>query len=204
MRRKPADTARRIAGHVRQTRAEESLCFSQYGSIESMEERAAYLLVLAEREAIRWVLLNGRMAFPSKPRREVSALKPGDELVLLTTRGAYKNPTRDRTRIIGTATVLDKVAEIVPPVEISGRTFESGCQIKIETLAPYSTGPEVGPLVPRIHELSGHKAWGMLLRRPLVPVTGSEVALLKHALQDHLGDLHAALQTYSDKIKISS
>jgi hypothetical protein len=106
-----------------------------------MGKTAAYLLVLGEREAILWVLLNEQMAFPATPRREVSALQPGDELVLLTTRGAYHNPTRDRTRVIGTATVQSKVTQLNPQVEIAGRTFASGCQIKVETLAPYFDRP---------------------------------------------------------------
>lgn len=169
-----------------------------------MGNTAAYLLVLGEREAILWVLLNERMAFPSTPRREVSALQPGDELVLLTTRGAYHNPTRGRTRVIGTATVQSKVTQLNPPVEIAGRTFASGCQIKLETLAPYSTGAEIGPLAPQLHALRGQKNWGMLLRKPLVPIDDSDVILLKRELQGHLRALDESLLTYSSRIKMSS
>lgn len=167
-----------------------------------MEKTAAYLLVLAEREAILWVLQNEQMAFPATPRREVSALQPGDELVLLTTRGAYHNPTRDRTRVIGTATVQSKVAQLNPEVEIAGRTFASGCQIKLETLAPYSTGPEIGPLAPQIHALHGEKNWGWLLRKPLVLLDESDVVLLKRELQSHLRALNESLLTYCSRIKV--
>ena len=159
------------------------------------------MLVLGEREAIRWVLLNEQMAFPATPRPEVSALRVGDELVLLTTRSAYHNPTRDRTRIIGTATVLSKVAQANPPVEIAGRIFMSTCKIRVETLVPCLSGPEVGPLVPRIEALRGHTNWGMQLRRPLVPLTASDVTLLEGELQGHLGDYNRALESYSKRIK---
>lgn len=169
-----------------------------------MEKTAAYLLVLGEREAILWVLSNERMAFPATPRREVSALQPGDELVLLTTRNAYHNPTRDRTRVIGTATVQSKITQLNPQVEIASRTFASGCQIKLETLAPYSTGPEIGLLAPQIHALRGNKNWGMLLRKPLVPIDESDVILLKRELQSHLRPLDESLLTYSSRIKVSS
>jgi hypothetical protein len=168
-----------------------------------MGKTAAYLLVLGEREAILWVLLNEQMAFPATPRREVSALEPGDDLVLLTTRGAYHNPTRDRTRVIGTATVQSKVIQLNPQVEIAGRTFASGCQIKVETLAPYSTGPEIGPLAPQIHGLRGQKNWGMLLRKPLVPIDEEDVILLKRELRSHLRALDESLLTYSNRIKPS-
>lgn len=169
-----------------------------------MGNTATYLLVLGEREAILWVLLNEQMAFPPTPRREVSALQPGDELVLLTTRGAYHNPTRGRTRIIGTATVKSKVTQLNPQVKIAGRTFVSGCRIKLKTLAPYSTGPEIGPLAPQIHALRGQKNWGMLLRKPLVPIDDSDVALLKSELQSHLRALDVSLLSYSSRIKMSS
>lgn len=169
-----------------------------------MGKTTAYLVVLGEREAILWVLLNQQMAFPLTPRREVSALRPGDELVLLTTRAAYHNPVRDRTRVIGTATVESKVAQLDPQVEIAGRAFASGCLIKLETLAPYLTGPEIGPLVSQIHALRGQKNWGMLLRKPLVPIDDSDVVLLKRKLQSHLRSLDESLLTYSRGIKVTT
>lgn len=144
-----------------------------------MGKTATYLLVLGEREAILWVLMKEQMAFPATRRREVSALQPGDELVLLTTRTAYNNPRRDRTRVIGTATVQSKVTQLDPQVEIAGRTFVSGCEIKLQTLAPYLTGPEIGPLAPQIHALRGQKNWGMLLRKPLVSLDDSDVIFVK-------------------------
>lgn len=166
-----------------------------------MGKTASYLLVLAEREAILWVLENGLTAFPSTPRREVLALKPGDELVLLTTRGAYHNPTRDRTRVIGTATVKSNVAQLNPEVEFAGRTFPRGCQIRLESLAPYSTGPDIGMLANQIHAFHGEKNWGMLLRKPLVLLDESDLLLLKRELQSHLRDLNESVLTYRSRIK---
>ncbi|WJK33373.1 hypothetical protein [Solwaraspora sp. WMMA2065] len=46
---------------------------------------AAYLVVLGERAAIRWVLEQQRMAFPATPRAEVAALAAGDRLLLYAT-----------------------------------------------------------------------------------------------------------------------
>jgi hypothetical protein len=103
--------------------------------------------------------------------------------------------------VIGTATVQSKVIQLNPQVEIAGRTFVSGCQIKLETLAPCLAGPEVGPLAPQIHALRGQKNWGMLLRRPLVPIDDSDVILLKRELQSHLRALDESLLTYSSRIK---
>ena len=57
---------------------------------------ATYLLVIGDREALGWILAEQRMAFSSMSRPHVRALSPGDTLLLYTTRGCFKNPTRDR------------------------------------------------------------------------------------------------------------
>jgi hypothetical protein len=79
-----------------------------------------YLLILADREAISWVLREQRMAFPATPRAEVRALAAGDRLFLYATRGAWRNPTRDRGRIIGSAHVREAVRVLDEPVTIGG------------------------------------------------------------------------------------
>lgn len=71
-------------------------------------------------------------------------------------------------------------------------------------MAPYSTGPELGPLAPQIHALHGEKNWGWLLRKPLVPLDESDVILLKHELKNHLRTLDESLLTYSNGIKMPS
>ncbi len=83
----------------------------------------SYLLVIGDREALGWILTTGRMAFPSAGRAEVAALKPGDELFLYTTRGCFKNPTRDRGRIIATARVTSPVEHLDKPVHFADRDF---------------------------------------------------------------------------------
>ncbi|MFO7252224.1 MAG: hypothetical protein DIU60_015865, partial [Actinomycetes bacterium] len=87
----------------------------------------AYLLILGEREAVAWVLRESRMAFPPTQRREVDRLTVGDELFLLTTRGCWHNPTRDRTRVIGRAWVTGPVEPYGEPLTIAGREFTRGC-----------------------------------------------------------------------------
>jgi len=67
---------------------------------------ASFLLVIGDRDALGWILAEQRMAFPTAQRAEVRALRIEDELFLYTTRGAFKNPTRDRGRVIGAARVV--------------------------------------------------------------------------------------------------
>jgi len=141
-------------------------------------DHASYLLVLGERRAIAWVLSEQRMAFPRTPRPEVNRLAPGDELLIYTTRGAFKNPTRDRGRIVGRAVVTSPVTELDPPVEFGERSFPRGCDLRIDSLAPWGTGPELGPLAPRLAAFPKPEAWSAYLRRPLVPLTPDDARLL--------------------------
>ena len=162
---------------------------------------AAYLLVIGEREALAWILREGRMAFPSTPRREVNQLRVGDQLFLLTTRGCFHNPGRDATRIVGVATVVTPVMGLEPAVELVGRSFPSGCDIDLVSLAPYLTGVELVPLVPRLDAFEGASAWGMRLRKPLVPISHKDADLLTKQLRPLVTDLSSAVGSYLEKIR---
>lgn len=145
---------------------------------------SAYLLILSEREAVAWVLRESRMAFPPTNRSEVNRLKPGDELFILTTRGCWHNPTRDRTRVIGLATVASEVVPYDRPIGIGGREFTRGCEIRVHALAPYLTGVELVPLVPRLAAFPDKRpgAWSIRLRRPLLEIGEQDAALLREEL----------------------
>src|SRR5262245_1603920 len=85
----------------------------------------SYLLILGDRDAIAWVLREQRMAFPATPRAELASLAVDDRLLLYATRSAWGNPTRDRGRVIGRATVRSAVRALDEPLEIAGRSFHS-------------------------------------------------------------------------------
>jgi len=142
----------------------------------------AYLLILGEREAVAWVLRESRMAFPPTSRSEVNRLRAGDDLFVLTTRGCWHNPTRDRTKIIGTAEVTSHVIAYEKPVTIAGRDFTRGCDIRLRSLTPYLTGVELAPLVPRLDAFPDIKSWSIRLRRPLLELSASDAALLEREL----------------------
>ena len=64
-------------------------------------------------------------------------LAVGDELFVITTRDCWGQPNRDRTRIIGRATVVSPVEPLEAPVRTGSRESDRGCEIRIESLAPY-------------------------------------------------------------------
>jgi hypothetical protein len=56
----------------------------------------AYLLPIADREPLAWIVGEQKTAFAEHRTREAARLQEGDRLFLYTTRGCFRTPTRDR------------------------------------------------------------------------------------------------------------
>jgi hypothetical protein len=164
-----------------------------------------YLLILSEREAVAWVLRTSRMAFPATRRAEVERLKVGDRLLLLTTRGCWHNPTRDRTRVIGLAEVTSSVRFYDEPVTIAGRDFTRGCGLRLESVTPYRTGVELAPLVPELEVFPDTRpgAWAVRIRRPLVQLGPADVELLTRELGKIAGAPEDHVPEYVEKVRLA-
>lgn len=144
---------------------------------------STYLLVIGDREALAWIIGEQRMAFPENRARSVAALRPGDNLLLYTTRGCFRSPTIDRGRVIGHASVTSPVVPLDEVVKFGDRTFPVGCTLSIDSLAPFRAGVDMVGQVERMHTFAHPTAWGVYLRRPLVPLDGHDYKLLLDALQ---------------------
>lgn len=166
---------------------------------------ASYLVVIGDRDAVAWLLTQQRMAFPDYRAREVSALLPGDELLIYTTRGCFHNPTRDRGRVIATAQATSAVERLDPHVVVAERTFGLGCQLAVMTLAPYPQGVELAPLVPDLDVFPRKSGWPTRIRRPLVRLPEQDAKLLRRRLKPHVAaDLDRAVDSYLDKLPRTS
>ncbi|MGJ7908227.1 hypothetical protein ACOQFL_17320 [Actinopolyspora sp. H202] len=147
---------------------------------------ANYLLVIGDRQALDWVLRQQRMAFPDFNRAEVRALAPDDRLYLYTTRGCFGNPTRDRGRVVTTGEVRSTVTELDEPVEIGGRSYPVGCELRIGELPFWPGGVELSPIVDELELFEGMtKSWSIRLRRPLVGLSGRDAGMLDRYLAEH-------------------
>ncbi|GAB3168950.1 hypothetical protein GCM10027059_32860 [Myceligenerans halotolerans] len=145
---------------------------------------ASYLLIIGDREALGWILTESRTAFPSAGRREVAELREGDTLFLYTTRGCFKNPTRDRGRVIGTTRVGGPVERLDEPVRFSEREFPVGCPIEIGALAYLGLGVDLAPLVEDLDAFGRTEhAWSIHLRRPLLRMSDDDAVLLTDRLK---------------------
>jgi hypothetical protein len=120
------------------------------------------------------------MAFPSVNRREVNALKNGDELFLYTTRSAFRNPTRDRSRVIGTAWARSEVTKSDQPVRFDSREYPFICQLEVGPVVPFGHGVPIAPLVPQLQTFDGlGNGWAIKLRRPLLELSSHDSSVIR-------------------------
>ena len=147
-----------------------------------------YLLLLADREPLTWVLTAEQMAFPAGRARLAGQLAKQDRLFLYTTRGCFHNPTKDRGRIIGEATVTSTARTLDEPVVFGDHVFPLGCAINITGLVARDYGPELATLVARMHLFPDSNTWSARLRRVLAPLDEHDAALLHEELSTLLGD----------------
>ncbi len=82
-----------------------------------------YPLPIADREPLAWIVREQRTAFAEHRAREAASLTAGDVLLLYTTRGCFRNSTRDRGRVIGRAIVMAPAERLAEAVVFGGREF---------------------------------------------------------------------------------
>ncbi|MEU7021613.1 hypothetical protein ABZ990_13255 [Streptomyces sp. NPDC046203] len=156
---------------------------------------ATNLIILSDREPLAWVLENQRMAFPAG--RSTGLPEKGDEILLYTTRGCFRNPGRDRGRIMGLATVTSEVAALPEPVSFDGRNFTSGCTLQVHGLAPRNEGVILADLVPQLQVFPDPKTWSVRMRRASLKLPEPDADLLRRELQPILRTRTAVLGQYA-------
>lgn len=115
-----------------------------------------------------WVLREQRMAFAPGRATTARRLRVDDRLLSYTTRWCYHRPNRDRGRVIGAAIVESEVQDLDPPVALAGRTFTTGCSLRIDGLASVYEGVDLAPLVPRLSVFPDPRTWSLRMRQPLL------------------------------------
>jgi hypothetical protein len=156
-----------------------------------------YVLPIADREPLAWILFKQRTALPPWRAREARELEPGDRLLLYTTRGCFHNPTRDRGRIVGLASVTAKSAVLRRPVRFGNHEYNVGVPFRIERLAPWREGVELAPLVPHLTSFPNPRAWSGRMRRALVPLTPEDADFLLGELEEIAPPYPQALAGYA-------
>jgi hypothetical protein len=160
----------------------------------------SWLVILGHREAIYWVMSNQRMAFPPHRLTSAERLAPGDALLFYATRGAWRNPTRDRGRIFAAGTVRTRVRKLSSSLELAGRSFTSWCDLSIVAVAPYPTGVELAPIINKLDAFPNREAWAARLRRPLLHLGERDFDLLSAAFEEEVAPV-ARRRALADYLK---
>ncbi|MFD6759663.1 hypothetical protein [Streptomyces roseolus] len=156
---------------------------------------ATHLIIIGDREPLAWVLENQRMAFPVS--RTTGLPEKGDEILLYTTRGCFRNPGRDRGRVMGLATVTSEVAALPDPVSFGDRAFTSGCTLQVHGLTPRHEGVILADLVPQLQVFPDPKTWSIRMRRASLRLPEPDADLLRRELQPMLRTRTAVLGQYA-------
>ncbi len=156
-----------------------------------------YLLPIADREPLAWILRTQQTAFSDNRAREAEALEVGDILFLYTTRGCFRNPTRDRGRVIGRAPVKAPASRAGRPPSFGGREYPYVVALHIESLAPLRGGLELAPLISRLaRTFPDPGSWSVRMRRALVPLHPADAAIIDSELGRHVVAYLDAVATY--------
>jgi hypothetical protein len=156
-----------------------------------------YLVPISDREPLAWILRERRTAFGENRAREAQALSVGDVLFLYTTRGCFRNPTRDRGRVICRATVKSRARRVRRPPSFVGRDFPHVVDLEIETVAPPRGGLELAPLIPLLKRtFPDPTSWSARMRRALVTVDDQDAAELERRLKGLVGPYEDARSAY--------
>ncbi len=160
--------------------------------MEPGEGPGGWVVVLAEVEGLRWVLERSRMAWTEASARRAARVQPGDRLVLYVARGAFHNPTRDESQLLALAEVVSPVRRLPRPLELAGRRFVVGCELRFEVVLPERRGVPVRSLVDRLSFVRRKEAWGQYFRSGLVRVPPADLQLLASAVREAGASDHAS------------
>lgn len=167
-----------------------------------MPHKNPHLAIIADRQALGWVLQEQRLAFPEPRYRHIfPALAAADQLYLYTTRGCYRNPGRDRGLVIGTATVMGDLERPSNPRVVRGRELLIEVPVRIEALAPLGNGVNVADTVEKMTSFPKPESWSVYLRRSLYSLTEHDATLLDRKLRKYAGQHHEHLDGYLERAR---
>jgi hypothetical protein len=167
-----------------------------------MAQPATAILLVSDREPLAWLLREQRFAVPES--RAVSAPGRGTRLLLYTTRGCYRNPTRDRGLIMGIARVVSQPRRLDEPARFRNRDFHVGFGIRVEGVAAPHDGVELGPLAGRLDALPDPVNWRVRMRRTFIPLSVRDAELLVELLRPKLCRRADVLPAYLEACTVTA
>jgi hypothetical protein len=124
--------------------------------------------------------------------------------MLYTTRGCYRNPTRDRGLVMGRAVVTSEPKQLRCPVSFRDREFSTGFDVEVTEVARLHTGVELAPLAGSLAFLPDRDTWSVRLRRSLIPLDYDDAVALSTPLDRLLRPRDEVLADYQAAARLSS
>lgn len=165
--------------------------------------RSAYLNIVSDREAIHWILSRQSTAFGASRVAAGRKMAPGDRVFIYSTRGAWRNPTRDRGRVIACGDVVADPRSLEEPITIAGRDFALEVPLRIDRVAPYPTGLVLADFVEVLDLFPNKHAWSARLRTSILPLTPHDETLLDERLTPMLRPLEQELPGYARAARLA-
>lgn len=139
-----------------------------------------WLYSLGERSGITWVLSTRRLGFSKGTTALARSIEPGDLVVIHVGRGAYHNPTRDESQLLGVVRVRT-VEERLEPETVAGKEILLTCRYDPILLLPERQGIAFRPIAIRMSFVKQPENWGLYLRSGLRRLSAVDAALISDA-----------------------
>jgi hypothetical protein len=94
------------------------------------------------------------------------------------------------------AEVVTPVRSLTEPVEFGGRSFTEGCELRIESLAPYRHGLVLRELVPQLTVFPDPASWSVRLRRATLMLPPQDAELINRELEAYLAPYASVVDEY--------
>ncbi|WP_433454038.1 hypothetical protein ACQPXS_38400 [Streptomyces sp. CA-142005] len=163
---------------------------------------SSHLLIIGDRAALSWVVTEQRMAFPAGGAKAARALEEGDENFLYTTRGCFRNPTRDRGRIVGRATIAGPVRALDEPVVLGERPSRRTAAWRCPAWPASARDSVLRDLVPRLSVLPDPATWSVRMRRASLTLPAADADLVRTEVEPLLRPYDETAEGYRWKERV--
>jgi len=137
-------------------------------------EAVNVIFVVGSRPALEYILDNHVMAFRSSVKTDM--LEKGMRFALYTTRGAYGNPTKDRSQILALGRLSSGVTGQAHSID--QELFPQSCRLKFELRLPWRKGLIFDPLVDELAFVGGRRRYASVFHRTIVKVPTDDYELI--------------------------
>ena len=145
---------------------------------------SAVLLLVSDHEPLAWVLTTNRYAIPSS--RSASAPRSGTDAFIYTTRGRFRNPGRDRGRVIGVAGSQTMRSKSIGPSSSADERPLRRVGLRVRSLVTYGEGVDLSAHLGELDFLPDDRSWCVRLRRSVIRLPNTDVRTLRRLPKPNL------------------